>query len=768
MFRPACYSLSAIASFVLTCSFALYAQNAPPKHPPRPNMVGPAKWVPSAQQVSVAYWTLEPGWSTTIEMRNNVTHHDLTVTPVLRSETGQETSLAPVTITPQHIVSVDLGNAAAQIGERIGAFGSVVFRFDGLNAGNLFAATIVRHIGEPIDFHFDGRDASPELSSIGVEGMWWIPSASSTDYLILSNPLSKAVTGSLVLSSSFASHRPLAIRLGPGETKRIDVREVLGPTSNSNVGGITLSLPNKELIWATQIVFDESAGFAAMMKMFERLPDDKAQQRVLRAPMMAMMQPDSGLGFPNGTLLVPQMFLRNASQAAMQVTAAIDWRNQRSGTFALPTLSLAPGEVKRIRLGDYQVAGQIPPDATWGTLKLAYTGRTADLVAVAVSYDKANRYGLQTPFSEDLSRLWAGGMWHVDATHNTLITTGNGGAEATTAEATLFYNGGKSKYRVEKMLAPGQQLWLDVGHLVHDQVPDSDGHTLPPDTMAGSYELRDLDHGYVGELYEGKLVIDKTYGHAAYGCGACCGYNAVVLDPNPFGGPPGIDNSDFIYANDTCSGTKDDVTGSGYGWASSNTAVATLATRTLHTVARGLATGSALAKLQWAHPPACPTEPFGPQQPITVQVPTYLGPTGYTSASGDCGSGAVGTFINVSDQVLDQNGNAMQISGITPEEKVCVSGSCQPSYNTFSTPVSTTNAGTFNDTPIGTCFGPPAPTTNVCVTVSVTYQAYIFGPTNSYSIATVSNRQDCVKGEKDQISSNPAGYNQTYTSGTVP
>ena len=70
--------------------------------------------------------------------------------------------------------------------------------------------------------------------------------------------------------------------------------------------------------------------------------------------------------------------------------------------------------------------------------------------------------GLQTPFSEGLRRMWAGGMWHVDPTHNTFITTGNGGTEATTAEVTLFYNGGTSKYRMEKMLSPGQQLWLDA------------------------------------------------------------------------------------------------------------------------------------------------------------------------------------------------------------------------------------------------------------------------------------------------------------------
>jgi hypothetical protein len=336
--------------FLFVICALTFAQASSPAHPPRPKVVGPAKWVPSAQQVSVPYWTLEPGWSTTIEMRNNVAYHDLTVTAVLRSETGQETALAPVTIAPQHIVSLDLGSTAALTGKNIGPFGSIVFRFDGLDAGNLFAATIVQHVGEPIDFHFDGRDASPSLSSTGVEGMWWIPSASSTDYLILSNPLSKTVTGSLILSSSFASHRPLAISLGPGQTKRIDVREALGASSNGSVGGITLSLPNKELIWVTQIVFDETIGFSAMMKMFERLPDDKAKQRTLRAPMMAMMQPDSGLGFPSGTLLVPQIFLRNASQAAMKA-ARPELRNVRHADFVACTRRGQEDQAHRLSAG---------------------------------------------------------------------------------------------------------------------------------------------------------------------------------------------------------------------------------------------------------------------------------------------------------------------------------------------------------------------------------------------------------------------------------
>jgi hypothetical protein len=136
-----------------------------------------------------------------------------------------------------------------------------------------------------------------------------------------------------------------------------------------------------------------------------------------------------------------------------------------------------------------------------------------------------------------------------------------------------------------------------------------------------------------------------------------------VLDPNPFGGPPGIDNSDFIYANDSCSGTKDDVTVSGYGWASSNTGVATLPTRTLHTVAVGTAKGSALAKLQWAHPPSCPNTVFGPQQPVVVASvscsPSSVtrGGTTTCTATGPTGS----TFSNW--MFKDGSGNTVNGSG---------------------------------------------------------------------------------------------------------
>jgi hypothetical protein len=422
----------------------------------------------------------------------------------------------------------------------------------------------------------------------------------------------------VVLSAS-SSNRRVPLSLAPGQTARIDLRQALGPANVGAAGGLTIALPSPGLISPMEIVFDETTGLTAMMKLFEREPGDQPTGHILTAPMMALSQPDAGLGFPSGTTLNPVIFLRNATASPEQVSPNLNWRSEsKSGTVSQPPITLSPGEVTVLALNDPHTFAGVPADAIWGTVNLSYVGKRADLIPVALSYDKQYRYGLQTPFSGALSRLWAGGMWHVDQTHSTLITTGNGGNEPTTAEATLFYNGGNGKYRIEKMLSPGQQLWLDLGYLVHDQVPDSDGHVLPPDTTMGSYELRDLDHATVGELYEGKLVIDKTYGHAAYGCGSCCGYDAVQLSPDTFAGPPDVDNDDCIYATDACTGGQVDVTGSGYGWDTADASIATLPTRTLHTVAVGSTTGSGLVQLASDRPPECGKQVSNPQQSVNV------------------------------------------------------------------------------------------------------------------------------------------------------
>src|SRR6202011_4458356 len=82
-------------------------------------------------------------------------------------------------------------------------------------------------------------------------------------------------------------------------------------------------------------------------------------------------------------------------------------------------------------------------------------------------------------------------------------------------------------------LQPDEQMWIDVGKLIREHVPEKNGTPLPPDLASGSYEFRDLTNTGVGTLFEGKVIYDKTYGHVAYGCAQCCGFSLlrVFYDP---------------------------------------------------------------------------------------------------------------------------------------------------------------------------------------------------------------------------------------------
>lgn len=587
--------------------------------------VGLAEWKPTQQEVSTSYWTLEPGWNTELEIRNNLAERKLTVTPVLRTAGGREIALPDVVLASDEVTSIDLSDALAKVAPelpgRVGSFGSAAVRFAGLNDRNVFAASMVYREGHPIDFHFDGYDAASNDGYFsGIEGIWWLPNSTATDFLIVSNPSRKTINGTLVLSGDRNNNKQVPLKLGPLQTWRIDIREALGNSIAGEMGALTLLFPNKEGLSASQIVFDETTGLAAIMKLFERDESESAQAHVLRAPMMALREPDVSLAYPKDTVLSPRLFLRNAGQSKLQVTAAIRWRSQTGeGTYNYPALSISSSKVSIIDLGLLQDSGAIPANANWANVTLSYTGKSADLVPVAISYDSKQRYGLQSPFTEGTNRMFKGGMWHVDSTHGTIITTGNGGSENTKAQVTLFYDSGKGRYRIEKLLLPNQQILLDIGQLIRNQIPDSDGNVIPLETMTGSYELRDLDHPAVGLLYEGKLTIDKTFGHASYGCGTCCGYYNTRLTPNPFSGPASFNNQDYYLAQEQCGGYWDDFTGSAYSWYSTNTAVATLPNSMLHTVAIGTATGSAQNLLQATHPaPACPQAVMNGSQPVSV------------------------------------------------------------------------------------------------------------------------------------------------------
>ena len=137
----------------LTASPIMHAQSQQPIHYGRTKRLGPVKWEPKAQEIAASYWTLEPGWSTELEVRNNLFQRSVTVTPALRTAAGREILLSSLTLDSEQSIMIDLGKAVAQIDPSVpgqsGSFGSVAVKFDGLDGANVFAGGWRRRLRVP-------------------------------------------------------------------------------------------------------------------------------------------------------------------------------------------------------------------------------------------------------------------------------------------------------------------------------------------------------------------------------------------------------------------------------------------------------------------------------------------------------------------------------------------------------------------------------------------------------------------------------------------
>jgi hypothetical protein len=576
----------------------------------------------------VPYWTTEGSWRSELQLRNNVNGQNLTVTPSLRTADGAETILPAVTIKPQEIKTLDISDEAPQIGR---AYGSIVLRYHSAFSGALYASLMLLDLGHPIAVHLDAIPADDTLQGVSREGVWWLPNGTTSDYLVLTNQRNTVLKLDMSIYDARGTESKQTLALGPRQTMRYSVRQLVQSVSFSgSFGGIKVAAKaHAGSLDTIHFLFDEQTGFSALLKMFDHDPAVKIEARdfahtgvwTQRATMLALSQPDPSLGFPEGTSLQPQMFVRNTTAKPVSAALRFNWRGQStSGKAVGPTLNLAPFQTQRIDITALQ-DGVLPKDANWTSVTLTTQGHPGELVAVAASYDATLRYGAQTPFSDQLSFRWEGGLWQYDVQHDSIITAGNGGTKPTQAAFTIFYNQGKDKYELEQTLQPDEQMWIDVGKLIRQGVPDKNGTTLPMDLTSGSYEFRDLTNLGVGSLFEGKVIYDKTYGHVTYGCAHCCGIQSTYLQYSPLGVPLLGTSPNGVEADDSCGNTGLRLSSLFYGnWTTANTSIATVNYYATHTgVAAGSTTSLTHGTINAAGRASCPQETRSDSGPTNVE-----------------------------------------------------------------------------------------------------------------------------------------------------
>jgi len=599
----------------------------------------------------VPYWTTEGSWHSELQVRNNLRSADLTVTPAIRAADGSEYALDPITIKPQEVQSVDINATLQTIAPQLtGSYGSLVLRYHSQGLLNLYAAVMAHDMGHPLAFHLDAINEVENYDQVSREGVWWLPRYSVQDSLILTNQGKFALDLTLTLFDSSGKSAKQKIALGPRQTGRYSVRQILKQTGLSGTyGGVKIeSAAHAGSLDTVHVLYDEEGGFSANLKMFDRDPRARVSERdfartgtwTLRAPMLALTNPDPAMAFPSGTTLQPQLFVHNTTEHKVTATLQFNWRMESTiGKAFGPALQLQPYETRRIDVGELVDGKTIPKDAHWSAVILKTNGLPDEVMAVAASYDETLRYGAQTPFSDQMTFRWEGGKWEVDRDHDSIVTAGNGGTKPVKAAFTIYYNRGANKYQLEQTLQPDDQMWIDIGDLIRKQVPDKDGKTLPADLTSGSYQFTDLTNKGIGSLFEGKVIYDLRFGHVSYGCASCCAYIGTPwVAPDPLGVILAFQGQLDVQADDGCDSYTSSVLDSFYSWSSANTSVATI--NTTSALVKGMGVGSAsqsspgdieIGALDFKK---CRVGHYVPQGPANVNPPECFAQLKYRSIVG--------------------------------------------------------------------------------------------------------------------------------------
>jgi len=595
-----------------------------------------------AQEQFLPYWTTEVGWSSEIQLRNNQLSGDLTVTPFLRSTDGTETALQPVIIGPKNVATVHIDAAISGVAPQlVNTYGSVVLRYKAPSVAVLWAMAMIHGVGHPFAFHLDPSIQLSTYTAGSREGIWWLPLDSTSDYLILTNMGADPLALTLAIYDSSGKEFDQPVTLAPRAMNRYSVRQLAAAGGlTGSYGGVKVSAAAHAGSLSTlHFLFDQNAGFAALLKMFDHDPTTQLAERdfahtglwTLRAPMLPLASPDPALGFPPGIVLQPRVFIRNTTANPVDAAVSFGWRNTAAtGKAAGPSLHLGPYQTVRLDVGALQNASLLPQNANWTSVTLVSSGPPEGLMAVAASFDPTFAFGAQTPFSDQLAFHWVGSLWEYDAQHDSLITVGNGGTKPALADFILYYNPGAQQYEMQQTLQPGDQMWVDVGKLIREHIPDKNGNVLPATVSSGTYEIQDLTNTSTGALFEGKIVFDKTYGYAAYGCAGCCGVrqNTIAFLFDPLDIPLGYLEEQFVQGYQPCSNSYIDVSDAFYNnWSTADTSIATVDNYGNHT---GMGTGSTTSQtsglLQIYETGAkCPNGGAQPSGNLNVK-PTISGP----------------------------------------------------------------------------------------------------------------------------------------------
>jgi len=511
------------------------------------------------------YWTVQPGFTSTLEMKNNRIGEAVVVRVSLYFASGEKCPLAPVVLGPRQVAVIDLNQVIETLPQPVAARaskeGTMEVAFDAENAAAVMGSVSVRNPERGIAWNFFLWPTGywPQPSPTPLQSVFWFPNSQTDGFVAIQNVSEGVTTVTPRFHVAGAAYEGTPVAFLAGQGHKLELRRELQRLGLNQVtaGGIEVVYQGAPgAVLAHGVLFD-SHGFSAEMDFMPHETWEEKTDFFYRAPRVAFGRVDPALGLPPQTVFKPTLALHNFNVHPLNVNLAF---GPSGGATPQPTavpLTLAAGETREVDL--YTVLQNSGAAGPWANLELSYSDWHTNLGMMLVSVSGNGEHSVRSVLNWVEAATREGWYWQADANTNTLLGIQNSDTEAATVRVALDYYAEGTRHSYElpdlSIVARGSAL-VNIGEIVASGTPDADGDVIPPGVTFGGYRARKVGPNSANITTE-VLIVDrqqKTY-LSMYNTGCC--YTLPITTPYSLTGSTSDSGPLYVKAKDCGGGTVD-------------------------------------------------------------------------------------------------------------------------------------------------------------------------------------------------------------------
>lgn len=493
----------------------------------------------SYQTLPATYYSLRDDLTTRLTL-NNKGPDPIAVQPTLFSPDGQRQDVPPVIVAGLSFVTVEIEQWVVR--GTVFEEGNLQIMYYGKNrelGGHLEIVDRARSLvfaEEMMPMTARGLHQHKANMSQRLEAVSWQHSGKSKVRLVLSNTSDSAVAVTLKIDGiTSGQKRPANISLLPRQTRIVDGEEFTpnGQGKLKEMIGISIEHNGKPgALLARGFASEPSSGYSSSIEFFD--------------PAMSVSSKLDGTGLrltlPDGTALTPFVVARNTATTPSVIKGRLSYTTAK-GTLAslmLPEIQLDPGEIGSIDLlRPIQAKRLNRNQIVTGGLEFQYSTEPGTVLISAQTVSRDGNQVFRVPMVDAKSEpaSAAGYPWWIEKGSSTIIHLKNVTDEPRQYTFHLSHESGTYSLGL-KTLRPGENVTFDIRDLRDRQVPDAQGHTLPPQASRGqvNWSMRGAqNHTMIGRSEQ----IDIPNGiSSTYSCMNCCpdSFNAGWVNPGDWPG----------------------------------------------------------------------------------------------------------------------------------------------------------------------------------------------------------------------------------------